>query len=109
MVVGTGCFLVGPDYRRPAAPVSADWVTPHAGTIAPAAEPIGPWWDSFGDSVLSDLVVDGYRRNPSLQAAGARVLEAQARRGIAIGTLFPQTQNAVGSYTRNVASENLPV
>src|SRR5262249_51169533 len=33
-------------------------------------------------------------------------LEAQARRGIAIGTLFPQTQNAVGSALRYVASKN---
>jgi NodT family efflux transporter outer membrane factor (OMF) lipoprotein len=109
IAVATGCTMVGPDYRRPPAPVSPGWVTPHAATIAPAAEPIGPWWESFGDPVLTDLVVDGYRRNPSLQAAGARVLEAQARRGIAIGTLFPQTQNLVGGYTRNVASENVPV
>jgi NodT family efflux transporter outer membrane factor (OMF) lipoprotein len=31
------------------------------------------------------------------------------RRGIAIGTLFPQSQNAFGSYNRIVASENTPV
>jgi NodT family efflux transporter outer membrane factor (OMF) lipoprotein len=53
--------------------------------------------------------VEAYERNPSLQAAGVRVLEAQARRGIAIGTLFPQTQNLIGGYRRTVASENVVV
>jgi NodT family efflux transporter outer membrane factor (OMF) lipoprotein len=99
-------MMVGPDYRRPSAPLAPGWIAREAGTIAPGAEPIGPWWESFGDPILTDLIADAYRQNPSLQAAGVRVLEAQARRGIAIGTLFPQTQNAVGGYRRTVASEN---
>jgi len=107
MLVVSGCVMVGPDYRRPPAPVAQSWIARDASGIAPAAEPIGPWWESFGDPVLTSLIVEGYRQNPSLQAAGVRVLEAHARRGIAIGTLFPQLQNAVGSYTRNVASENV--
>src|SRR3989475_2932193 len=106
--VVSGCMMVGPDYRRPEAPVAPDWIARGAGSIAPSAEPIGPWWESFGDPVLTDLIVEAYRQNPSLQAAGVRVLEGQARRGIAIGTLFPQMQNAVGAYARNVASESLP-
>src|SRR6185295_10114768 len=63
----------------------------------------------FGDPALTELIIDAYRGNPTLQAAGVRVLEAQARRGIAIGTLFPQTQNAFGGYRRNVASENFGI
>jgi NodT family efflux transporter outer membrane factor (OMF) lipoprotein len=108
-VAVTGCMMIGPDYRRPAAPVADNWIARDAAGIAPAAEPIGPWWESFGDPILSNLIVEAYRQNPSLQAAGVRVLEAQARRGIAIGTIFPQTQNAVGGYRRTVASENLVV
>jgi NodT family efflux transporter outer membrane factor (OMF) lipoprotein len=109
VVVLSGCFMIGPDYQRPAAPVATAWIDRDLGVIAPGAEPIGPWWESFGDPVLTDLIVEAYRQNPSLQAAGVRVLEAQARRGIAIGTLFPQTQNAVGGYRRIVASENTPI
>jgi NodT family efflux transporter outer membrane factor (OMF) lipoprotein len=105
--VATGCMMIGPDYERPAVPVADGWIVREATYVEPAAEPIGPWWESFGDPILTNLIVEAYRQNPSLQAAGVRVLEAQARRGIAIGTLFPQTQNAVGGYTRNVASENL--
>jgi NodT family efflux transporter outer membrane factor (OMF) lipoprotein len=105
----SGCTMVGPDYQRPPAPLASDWIPRNAKRIGPSSDPIGPWWESFGDPVLTNLIVEAYRQNPSLQAAGVRVLEAQARRGIAIGTLFPQMQNAVGAYARNVASENLPV
>jgi hypothetical protein len=34
------------------------------------------------------------------------VLEAQAQRGIAIGELFPQQQDAFGAYSRNDLSTN---
>jgi NodT family efflux transporter outer membrane factor (OMF) lipoprotein len=106
IVAASGCMMIGPDYQRPAAPTADGWIARDATGIAPAAEPIGPWWESFGDPILSDLIAEAYRQNPSLQAAGVRVLEAQARRGIAIGTIFPQTQNAVGGYRRIVASKN---
>jgi NodT family efflux transporter outer membrane factor (OMF) lipoprotein len=100
-------MMVGPDYQQPTAPVANDWIGRDASGIAPGAEPIGPWWESFGDPVLTNLIAEAYRGNPSLQAAGVRVIEAQARRGIAIGTIFPQSQNAVGGYRRIVASENI--
>jgi NodT family efflux transporter outer membrane factor (OMF) lipoprotein len=102
----SGCMMIGPDYRRPTVPVADGWIARDAPGLAPESEPVGPWWESFGDPTLTDLVVEAYRQNPSVQAAGARVLEAQARRGIAIGTMFPQLQEAVGSYSRHVASEN---
>ena len=102
-------MMVGPDYQRPPAPLAPSWIARDTDSAAPSAEPIGPWWESFGDPIMTDLIIDAYRQNPSLQAAGVRVLEGQARRGIAIGTLFPQTQNAVGGYRRVVASENVVV
>jgi outer membrane protein TolC len=64
------------------------------------------WWTVFNDPVLTTLVETAYRQNPSLRAAGVRVLEAQARRGIAIGELFPQQQEAFGAGTSNQVSEN---
>jgi NodT family efflux transporter outer membrane factor (OMF) lipoprotein len=102
-------MMIGPDYHRPAPPVASGWVARDAAGIAPPSEPIGPWWESFGDPALTNLIVEAYRQNPSLQAAGVRVIEAQARRGIAIGTIFPQTQNLFGGYSRNVASKNTNV
>ena len=64
------------------------------------------WWTLFGDATLTSLVETAYRQNPSLQAAGARVLEAEANRGIAIGTLYPQLQEAAGAYSYATASTN---
>jgi NodT family efflux transporter outer membrane factor (OMF) lipoprotein len=106
LVALSGCMMIGPDYERPPAPLASEWITRGAGDFAPPAEPIGPWWESFGDPILTDLIVEAYRQNPSLEAAGVRVVEAAARRGIAIGTIYPQMQNAVGGYRRVVASEN---
>jgi NodT family efflux transporter outer membrane factor (OMF) lipoprotein len=74
--------------------------------VGRGAEPVSAWWETLGDPILDELVARAYRHNPSLEAAGVRVLEAQARRGIAIGGLFPQTQEAAGRYQRNVLSEN---
>jgi NodT family efflux transporter outer membrane factor (OMF) lipoprotein len=109
IVIASGCMMIGPDYKRPDAPVSGGWIARDADMVSPGAEPIGPWWESFGDPILDDLVAQAYRQSPSLQSAGARVIEAHARRGIAIGTLFPQTQNAVGGYRRIIASENTTI
>ena len=40
-----------------------------------------------------------------MRQAGYRVLEARAQLAIATGQLFPQSQTATGSYTRNAASQ----
>ena len=58
------------------------------------------WWQAFHDPALEKLVREAFHQSPNLRAAGMRVLQAQARRGIAIGGLFPQTQEATGELTR---------
>jgi outer membrane protein TolC len=77
-VVVSGCMMIGPDYQRPSAPLAHEWIARDANDIVRPAEPIGPWWESFDDPILSNLIAEAYRQNPSLQAAGVRVLEAQA-------------------------------
>jgi NodT family efflux transporter outer membrane factor (OMF) lipoprotein len=109
LIAVTGCMMIGPDYNQPATPVATGWLGHDTGVIGPESEPIGPWWETFNDPILTHLVVVAYQYNPSLQAAGARVLEGQARRGIAIGTLFPQLQNAHGDYRRIISSRNTEV
>jgi NodT family efflux transporter outer membrane factor (OMF) lipoprotein len=102
-----GCAMIGPDYVRPEAPTAPAWVGPAPdGAVEPAAADHREWWRVFGDPVLDRLIDTAYRQNPSLATAGARVLEAIARRGIAIGTLFPQSQDAIAVYERVALSEN---
>jgi NodT family efflux transporter outer membrane factor (OMF) lipoprotein len=65
------------------------------------------WWTAFNDPVLSDLIQTAYRENLTLREAGFRVLQARASLGIAVGELFPQKQEMIGSYTRRGVSENV--
>jgi NodT family efflux transporter outer membrane factor (OMF) lipoprotein len=100
-----GCS-VGPDYARPAAPTSGSWIEAQEPGVR--TEPVSAerWWDAFQDPALSRLVDAAYQQNLSLRAAGLRVLQAQARRAVAIGDLFPEEQALRGGYTRNERSTN---
>jgi NodT family efflux transporter outer membrane factor (OMF) lipoprotein len=98
--------MVGPDYQRPDAPLASSWLErsdPQVieGSVAPPR-----WWDELNDPVLDALVEQAYRQNLTLQAAGLRVIQAQARRGIAIGGLWPQQQEIAASYARTRSSAN---
>jgi NodT family efflux transporter outer membrane factor (OMF) lipoprotein len=99
-------MMIGPDYAPPAPPVSQEWMDAGEGGALRSETADYEWWKVFGDPVLDSLVETAYRDNPTLQSAGARVLEALARRGFAIGTLFPQQQEAFAGYLRNELSSN---
>jgi NodT family efflux transporter outer membrane factor (OMF) lipoprotein len=99
--------MVGPDYAPPDAATAENWIDAgDEGAIRRDSAVYTDWWRIFGDPVLDSLVETAYRQNPTLHGAGARVLEAVARRGIAVGTLFPQQQDAFGGYTRVDPSDN---
>ena len=102
----TGCTMVGPDYVHPPVPTAANWIETNEPAVKREPAEVSTWWTVFQDPVLNTLVETAYRQNPSLRAAGVRVLEAQAQRGIAIGELFPQQQDSFGTYSRNDLSEN---
>jgi outer membrane protein TolC len=67
------------------------------------------WWRAFNDPVLDRLIDRSYRENLSLRIAGVRVLEARAQLGIAVGGLYPQSQQASGSLQYNRISETSPL
>jgi NodT family efflux transporter outer membrane factor (OMF) lipoprotein len=100
-------FKVGPNYKRPPAPVAQKWIDADDVRVRSQCEDDGHWWTVFNDPVLSDLIQTTYRQNLTLREAGFRVLQARATLGIAIGEFFPQNQDMVGSYTRRGVSENV--
>ena len=102
----SGCMMVGPNYIRPPAPTADVWIETGDPAIRRETTDVSAWWTVFNDPVLNTLVETAYRQNPSLRAAGVRVIEAQAQRGIAIGQLFPQQQETFGQATSNEISEN---
>jgi NodT family efflux transporter outer membrane factor (OMF) lipoprotein len=93
---------VGPEYRKPVAPVAYEWIDFNDPRVISQQNSVngGAWWQSLNDPVLDQLVAQSYDQNLSLRAAGMRVMEARAQRGVAAGLLLPQFQEAFGSYDR---------
>jgi NodT family efflux transporter outer membrane factor (OMF) lipoprotein len=105
LAAGPGC-MVGPNFARPPAPTAATWIEAEDAHVRTAPAEAIRWWEVFDDAALSRLVDMAYAQNLTLRAAGLRVLEAQARRGITIGNLFPQQQALSGAYARARLSAN---
>ncbi len=101
-------FKVGPEYRKPAAPVADQWIDFNDPRVISDSLGVNDeaWWEVFNDPFLDDLVPLAYEENLPLRAAGMRVLEARAQRAIAAGNLFPQSQEALGQYQRIQISTN---
>ena len=95
---------VGPNYKRPLAAVAHHWIDYQDPQIIHGEQDLAHWWGVFNDPILNSLIHDAYAQNLSLRGAGERIAEARARRGIAVGNYFPQSQTAGGSYTANKAS-----
>ena len=100
-------FKVGPNYGRPPAPVAEAWIQANDPSVQ--NHHLHDWWQVFQDPTLDALIVTAYEQNPTLRIAGTRVLEARAGQAIAVGNIFPQTQQATGSYARVNLNSNMPL
>jgi NodT family efflux transporter outer membrane factor (OMF) lipoprotein len=97
-------FKVGPNYGRPTALVADAWLDAYDQRVRSELPNNPLWWEVFDDPRLSELVQSTYEQNLTLRSAGMRVLQARAMRGVAVGGLFPQSQEAFGSYRRDQLS-----
>ncbi len=100
-------FKVGPDYCDPGGPVAPEWIEHADPNVASTPAQDQAWWTAFNDPTLNRLIDSAYRQNLDLRAAAARIAESRARRSIAVGNLFPQSQQAVALYTHAQVSQNL--
>ena len=101
LLLALGCFKVGPNFVKPEAPVSPNWL--EAGDykqVSTRPDDYRDWWRSFNDPVLDTLIQNAYRQNLALQIAGVRVLEARAQVGVAVGKLYPQSQQLTGTVQK---------
>jgi NodT family efflux transporter outer membrane factor (OMF) lipoprotein len=101
-----GCTMVGPDYVRPPVQVEQTWLDTADQRVKIAPADYKDWWQAFKDPALDQLIDTAYRENLPLRIAGVRVLEARAQLGVAIGGIYPQTQQGAGSYTRTRFGES---
>jgi NodT family efflux transporter outer membrane factor (OMF) lipoprotein len=104
----TACTTLGPDFKTPESVVEAQWLETDDPTLQTGIKVNSEWWTLFSDPVLDRLVQMAYEQNLSLQAAGLRIMQARAQLGIAIGSQYPQVQEAAAAATRQNLSENVP-
>jgi outer membrane protein, multidrug efflux system len=80
---------VGPDYRKPDAPVPATYrdSTAPASAVSPSIQP--EWWLLFNDPALNRLEASALAANQDLRAALARVEQARAISGAARSAYLP--------------------
>ena len=99
-----GC-MVGPDYVRPTAPAPAAFKEAEGWKPAQPADTAlrGDWWQVFADADLDALLQQVDLANQTVQAAAARVREAQAATEATRAGLFPGVSGsaAVGRSDRS--------
>ena len=91
-------FKVGPNYSRPPAPVAAEWIQAKDPRVQQAPPRDGDWWDVFQDPILNSFIYRAYQQNPNLRSVGTRVIQSRAQQAIAVGNIFPQSQQLLGLY-----------
>jgi NodT family efflux transporter outer membrane factor (OMF) lipoprotein len=95
----SGC-AVGPDFETPGAVVQNNWLEKHDSRVETKTDVKCLWWRVFRDPTLDELVERASQQNLPVQVAGLRILEARAQMGVAIGNMYPQTQEGTGDVDR---------
>ena len=91
----SGC-AVGPDFNAPEAEVQRDWIEKSDSRVSETTVKMR-WWTAFNDPTLDNLIELASEQNLPVQIAGLRILEARAQLGVAIGNMYPQTQEGSGN------------
>jgi len=104
LVLLVGGCAVGPDYKKPDAPIAPQFKEAQGWQEAQPRDqlPRGPWWTVFGDPELDQLMARVDISNQNIKVAEARLRQARAAVDQARAGLFP-TITANGSVTRSKA------
>ncbi len=113
MLFGLGAMLgcagctVGPNYKRPSAPVPGTWQVsePWRQAEPKDAVPKTDWWTLFHDDALNELETDLLAANQTLKVAQAHYQQARASAVVQNATLFP-TVSVNPSVARELYSGN---
>lgn len=103
----TSCRL-GETYQRPEAinpPVAYTYQVSDSENLANI-----PWWELYKDGVLNYLIEVALCNNLELQAAAARIKQAEVQMGVVRANLFPRVNyGAEGNYTISTAQNSSAV
>jgi len=78
-------------------------------TSGPGSEPLGAWWEQYGDTQLAALIELGLARNNDLQAAAHRVDRAVAAGRIVAADLKPEVGAALSAQRQEQVFVGLPI
>jgi NodT family efflux transporter outer membrane factor (OMF) lipoprotein len=106
LLLVAGCTKVGPDFVKPDAPIADGWTEVGELQLNATQTDHANWWEAFDDPVLDKVINEAYNQNLTLQVAGLRILEARAQLGLAIGSAWPQQQQAGLDVTYSSPSDN---
>lgn len=99
-------FKVGPEYCRPAAAVSYEWIEEGDEHLSASQPNRADWWTVYGDPQLDALMEQMLAQNITLRIAALRIEEAMAIRDATAGALFPQSQTFDAGCERFQFSDN---
>jgi NodT family efflux transporter outer membrane factor (OMF) lipoprotein len=93
-----GC-MVGPDYKKPSAPMTTAFKETDGWKLAQPSDhlPKGRWWEIFGDPELHALAEEVSSANQNLKIAEARLREARAIVRVNRAALFPTISAGLGA------------
>jgi len=100
----SGC-MVGPNFNSAKMPVPVEWVgvekepTGQPSVATSGESDLTQWWLLFNDPTMTALVEESVKTNLDLKIAGARLRQARASRGVAVGGLWPSA-STFGGYQR---------
>jgi multidrug efflux system outer membrane protein len=98
-LLAAGCSLA-PDYQSPDTPVPAAWSAPgiNVRSQGPDGATVWPdvaWWRGFDDPSLNALITLAQRNNATIDAAVARIVQADAQARAAGAGLWPELSASV--------------
>lgn len=108
-IFAAGC-MVGPNYVRPSAPVSANYKENSNFALAQPSAAIakGTWWEIYNDPHLNSLEGQIDSSNLTLAAEQERFEQARAAVRITRSGLYPTASGGL-SVSRDVVSQNRPL
>ena len=104
----SGCFTVGPDYKRPEVPLPNEYPEPAPAQTAPEAKVPADWWRLYQDATLDELVAAGRKGNADVRLAIARVQEAEGALREVRASIFPEITGTVGYARQGVSTFSQP-
>jgi NodT family efflux transporter outer membrane factor (OMF) lipoprotein len=122
LLITAGC-VVGPNYKRPAAPNVPGYVPSlptttssspgtlggEAQTFAQGRDIPGDWWMLFHSKPLNDLIERSLKNNPDLKSAQAALLVARENTLAQRGAYYPSVSGSFSATRAKTSDELSPV